>query len=91
MPPLPNSLRELLTRVIAPLVEADGGELYVVAYHPQELTLHLTGRFAGCPGSEAVRRHILAPAIKAVAPETRLIVTTGHRAPADAELLSHSP
>ncbi len=88
MPSLPESLRELLEHVIAPLIEADGGQLRLVSYSPQEMVLHLGGRFAGCPGNDIVRRQIIAPAVKSAAPDLRLVVLAGATVPEGAEVLA---
>ena len=42
-----KSCREL----VAPLVVADGGELYVVSVTPDDVHVHLAGACAGCPGA----------------------------------------
>ncbi len=74
--------------VLAPLVLADGGELYVVAVDDSGVSLHLAGRFSGCPGNTLVRRRLLEPLISAVAPGAMLTLTTGPLVPKGAHKLA---
>lgn len=74
-------IRKILEEVLAPLVEADGGQLYVSKLEDESVELHLAGRFAGCPGNEVVSRRIIGPAISAVAPDAVCIVTSGALVP----------
>jgi Fe-S cluster biogenesis protein NfuA len=70
-----------LTEFVAALVEADGGELYLVAATSDDVHLHLTGTCAGCPGATMTRDRLLEPAVHAAAPKATLRVTTGWRVP----------
>jgi Fe-S cluster biogenesis protein NfuA len=67
--------------VLAPMVAADGGRLYVVEADSQRVTLHLAGRFAGCPGNQVATRRVIQPAILAVAPDAEVTVTWGRLVP----------
>jgi Fe-S cluster biogenesis protein NfuA len=67
--------------IIAPLVHADGGELYLVAIEPDSISLHLAGTCAGCPGAHLTSAAVIEPAIHAVAPLLRVIVTSGFQIP----------
>lgn len=80
-------IQRALTRVLAPLVDLDEGELYWVrgATSPNELHLHLGGRFSGCPGNSLVTAHVIAPLVAAASPTTRVHVTSGVLVPAGAE------
>jgi Fe-S cluster biogenesis protein NfuA len=82
-----SQLLQILHDVVGPLVAADGGELYVVAVEPNHVSLHLAGRFAGCPGTPLVVRGVIEPAIRAVAPTARLDVSSGVRIPDGASLV----
>ena len=82
-----DQLLKVCREVIGPLVRADGGELYVVAVEPDHLTLHLAGTCAGCPGAVLTTRGVIEPAIHAVAPSARVVVTNGHRVPEGASLV----
>jgi Fe-S cluster biogenesis protein NfuA len=72
---------EALTQFALPLVQADGGELYVVAVSPQDIHLHLAGSCAGCPGFSLTRDRLLEPTVRGVAPKLSVHVTTGWRVP----------
>ena len=71
--------------VLAPLVRADGGELYLVSAAAEDVHLHLTGTCAGCPGASITREKMLEPALMRVLPKVKLRVTTGVHAPNGAE------
>lgn len=83
-----DQLQKLCREVLAPLIRADGGKLYVVAVEASHLTLHLAGRFAGCPGSPLVIKQIIEPAVRSIAPQIELTVTYGMRIPEGASLLA---
>lgn len=76
-----DQLLKVTKEVLAPLIRADGGEIYVVAVEANHLSLHLAGRFAGCPGSPLTIRGIIEPAVRAVAPSARLDISTGIKIP----------
>jgi Fe-S cluster biogenesis protein NfuA len=82
-----DAILDVVARVLAPLVEADGGQLFLVSAGDEAVELHLAGRFAGCPGNALVTRHILEPAVRAVAPEARVVVTWGALIPTGAKLV----
>ncbi len=73
--------------MIAPLVRADGGELYLVAVESDHLTLHLAGTCSGCPGAVLTTRGVIEPAVHAVAPSARVVVTNGSKVPEGASLV----
>ncbi len=73
--------------IIAPLVHADGGELFVVSIEEGSIALHLAGKCAGCPGATLTSTAIIEPAIHAVAPSIRVIVTSGFHVPEGASLV----
>ncbi|MCH2110075.1 MAG: hypothetical protein MK135_12160 [Polyangiaceae bacterium] len=78
-------LDRVLTEIIAPLIEADDGELYSTPEGLPIVRLHLKGRFAGCPGNQIVESKILQPLIQAAYPEAQLIVSSGAIVPSSAE------
>jgi Fe-S cluster biogenesis protein NfuA len=82
------SRREKILRVVeevlGPLIRADGGDLYLVSAQDDAVSLHLTGRCAGCPGNTLATRRFIEPAIQAAAPGTKVTVTWGSLVPADA-------
>lgn len=81
MPASIDQLLKVCRDVIAPLVRADGGELFIVAVEPDHVTLHLAGTCAGCPGAVLTARGIIEPAVHAVAPTARVVVTNGAKIP----------
>lgn len=83
-----EQLTKLCRDVLAPLIRADGGKLYVVAVEANRVSLHLAGRFAGCPGSPLVIKQIIEPAVRSLAPQIEITVTYGMRIPEGAALLS---
>jgi Fe-S cluster biogenesis protein NfuA len=86
------SRREKMLRVVeevlGPLVRADGGELYLVSAQDDSVSLHLAGRFAGCPGNTLATRRLIEPAIQAAAPGAKVTVTWGFLVPAGARRVS---
>lgn len=84
-----SAAREVVLRTIreelAPAIRADGGELYVVRVEDGAITLHLGGRYAGCPGNTLVRRRVIEPLLRALWPDAEIVVTSGVLVPAAAE------
>jgi len=76
-----DQLLKLCREVLAPLIEADSGELYVVAVEADQLTLHVAGRYAGCPGTPLAVDSIIEPAVHAAAPGAKVVVTSGIAVP----------
>lgn len=71
------SVEELIERVLGPLLIADGGTVHVVECSLEAVSLHLSGRFAGCPGNTLMTRRVIEPAVHAIAPKARITVTSG--------------
>jgi Fe-S cluster biogenesis protein NfuA len=69
----------------APLVHADGGEIYLVAVTQDDVHIHLAGTCAGCPGAMMTRDRLLQPALQVLLPKAQLRVTTGWRVPEGAK------
>lgn len=82
-----DEILQVVREVLAPLVRADGGDLYLVRLDDDVVTLHLGGRFAGCPGNALARRQIIEPAIRAVAPAAQVTVSSGAIIPKGAQKL----
>jgi len=80
-----DDLKSALSGVIAPLVEADGGELFLVPARGRVIHLHLRGRFSGCPGNPLVGEHVLRPVVEAADPAAKVQVTSGPILPEGAE------
>jgi Fe-S cluster biogenesis protein NfuA len=88
MPASIDQLLKVCRDVIAPLVRADGGEVYVVSVEPDHLALHLAGTCSGCPGAVLTTRGIIEPAVHAVAPSAHVVVTSGGKVPDGASMVS---
>ena len=67
--------------VLAPLVQADGGDLYLVSVEETGVSLHVTGRFSGCPGNTLVRRRVLEPPLPPIPPGIVHTFSSGPRFP----------
>lgn len=85
-----SEILRVVREVVAPLIRADGGRIYLVAVAEDGVSLHLSGRYSGCPGNTLATRRVIEPAILAVAPGARITVTSGAIVPKDAELLAGS-
>ena len=87
MPATRERILQIVRDVVAPLVRADGGSLYVVNVREDTVALHLAGRYSGCPGNTLALRHFIEPAIQAVAPNVQVVVSSGALVPDGAELV----
>jgi Fe-S cluster biogenesis protein NfuA len=81
-----DALRQVIGTVVEPLIRADRGELFVVQLTSELVSLHLRGKFSGCPGNTLAIRRVIEPAVFAVAPLARVSVTTGENLPERAVL-----
>ena len=86
-----DELVRIVREVLAPLILADGGELYLVAAEDTGVALHLTGRFSGCPGNTLTRRRVLEPLVAATVPGAYVTLTTGPLVPPGAERVGTAP
>src|SRR5512138_117900 len=57
-----EEILKVIREVVAPLIRADGGRVYLVAAEDDAVDLHLAGRFAGCPGNTLATRRVIEPA-----------------------------
>lgn len=80
-PSASEPVTKLCREVLAPLVEADGGEMFLVSASADDIHIHLGGTCAGCPGASLTGDKVLGPALQTVAPKAKLRVTTGWRVP----------
>jgi Fe-S cluster biogenesis protein NfuA len=71
--------------LVVPIVEADGGELFLVSAQADEVHVHLAGVCAGCPGSSLTKDHLLVPVIRKSLPAANVVLSTGVRVPDGAE------
>jgi Fe-S cluster biogenesis protein NfuA len=79
--PSKEIVSQICRDVLAPLVRADGGELYLVQIAGDDVHIHLSGTCAGCPGASLTRDKVLGPIITAAMPKARITLTTGFRIP----------
>jgi Fe-S cluster biogenesis protein NfuA len=82
-----QEILRVLREVVTPLLLADGAEVYLLDAGDALLKLHLTGRYSGCPGNTLAIRRFIEPAIHAVAPSARVIISSGALVPTGAEKL----
>lgn len=78
-------LNSALSEVLAPLLEADGGELYVVSLGKKEVKLHMAGSWSGSPASTMTVRRVVEPVVHKVHPKAKLTVSSGWQIPEGAE------
>ena len=76
-----DDIMRVLRDIVVPLVEADGGELFLVSSDATRLTFHLAGHLAGAPGNGLICRRVLEPAIHAIAPNAEIVLSAGWRIP----------
>lgn len=72
-----EALLETLRDVVAPLVELDGGELYLVSTENDDVRLHLAGTCAGCPGATLTTRGVIEPALRVLNQQAKVTVSAG--------------
>jgi Fe-S cluster biogenesis protein NfuA len=78
-------LLRVVRDLIAPLIRADGGEIYIVRADDQSIAIHLSGRYAGCPGNTLARRRVIEPVVRAALPGTEVVITSGVLVPESAQ------
>lgn len=82
-----DEIVRVVREILAPLVHADGGDLYLVSVEDTGVSLHVTGRFSGCPGNTLARRRVFEPPLAAVVPGITVTLTSGPLIPAGAARL----
>ncbi len=70
-----------------PLVEAEGGQVYLVSADATRVSVHLAGHLSGAPGNALFCRRILEPALRTVNPEAEIVLSSGCQIPAGAVLM----
>ncbi len=83
-----DEIMRVAREVLAPLVRADGGDLYLVSVEETGVSRHVTGRFAGGPGNTLARRRIFEPPLSAIAPGINVTLTSGPLIPNGAARLA---
>jgi Fe-S cluster biogenesis protein NfuA len=79
-----EAVAKVCREVLAALVEADGGRMFLVSATSEDIHIHLAGTCAGCPGSSQTASRVLAPTLERVVPKAKLRVTTGWLVPSGA-------
>lgn len=80
-----EKVKKSVAENVAPLVKADGGEIFLVVLTADDVHLHLAGTCAGCPGAAMTQKSLINPVVAAVLPKATVKVTTGWRVPKGAE------
>jgi Fe-S cluster biogenesis protein NfuA len=75
------ALSEVLSTLIAPLIVADQGELFVGQVDSKLIRLHLRGRFSGCPGNTLAIQRVIEPALRKAAPSAVIEISAGELVP----------
>ncbi len=83
-----GELDRVIQQVLTPLLASDGGEVYLVEATEERVHMHLAGKFAGCPGNTLVKNHVVEPAIRRVAPDAEVELTSGAIIPPGAQRIS---
>lgn len=78
-----DDVLDKLRDAVLPLVEADGGQLYLVSVDPGEIRVHLAGACSGCPGATLTARGVIEPTLKKL-DVARVTVSNGWLVPAGA-------
>jgi Fe-S cluster biogenesis protein NfuA len=81
----------VLRDILVPLIRADGGQVHLVRADDDAVELHLSGRYAGSPGLTLTARRFVEPAVLAVMPRARVVVTSGALVPQGATPLGEDP
>lgn len=76
-----EAVLKMCETILAPLIHADGGALFVVSIEADSIALHLAGKCAGCPGAALTSTSIIEPAVHAIAPLMRVVITSGFQIP----------
>jgi NifU-like protein len=71
-----DEVARVVTTVLRPLVEADGGRLDLASVSDTTVVLTLRGACAGCPGLHYTRHHVLEPAVRTAVGHVRVEVRT---------------
>lgn len=79
-----TEIERICAEVLSPLVEGDGGELWLVSVSATAIHLHLSGMCSGCPGATLTHDHFVVPAFRVFAPTTPVRTTTGALIPGGA-------
>ncbi len=82
-----EQIAKICREVLAPLVRADGGELFLVRFDGDDVHIHLAGACAGCPGASLTSDKVILPALRTALPKVRVVLSTGVRIPEGSQRL----
>jgi len=85
-----DEILRVLREIVAPLVEADGGRVYIVPDESPRITVHLAGRYSGAPGIGLLSRRVVEPALRAIAPDADIVLSSGWKVPEGAVLVQQT-
>jgi Fe-S cluster biogenesis protein NfuA len=80
-----EQIERICREILAPLVKADGGEMFVVRFEGDDVHIHLAGACAGCPGASLTGDKVILPALRTALPKVRVVISTGIRIPDGAQ------
>lgn len=81
-------IRDVLAEVLAPIVAADGGRIYLEQTGDNEVSIHWAGRYAGHPAAWLLHEELAVPLIRRVSPDTEVKWSSGWLVPPGAELVT---
>lgn len=93
VPAVNEQVEQILSEVIRPLVEADGGDVELTSIdqtrRPVEVVLTFGGAYRGCPGTPLVARDVIEPVLaKALGLEVRVRVVARVSVEDDGQVLT---
>lgn len=71
-----EQVNEIIGTYVRPLIESDGGRVEVVAVATDQVTVRLSGVYAGCPGRDYIVDQVVAPALRKGLGRPVTVVTT---------------
>ncbi|HZU82310.1 MAG TPA: NifU family protein [Polyangiaceae bacterium] len=80
-----DQITNICREILAPMVQSDGGEMYLVRFDGDDVYIHLAGTCAGCPGASLTGDKVILPALRTLAPKLRVVLTTGVKVPEGAK------
>lgn len=81
-------LSRTLREIVAPLVEADGGVVYLVRKPNGAFRVHLAGACAGCPGFRITSTEVIEPVLRAAGVKVDVELSAGWTVPEGAERIT---
>lgn len=76
-----EQIRQAVAEFLVPMVEREGGEIYLTSIQEREISIHLAGRYAGSPAASLLYQELILPLVEAVAPGTIVHWSSGRVIP----------